>query len=326
MQFEYAAYGLRIRSDLQLPELAAGPAAPDAPLVHIRLGDAGEIANPRFVDQTTFVADHDFLLAVPDIARYRVRAGTEIVIEPAAGALDSSVRTFLLGTVFGALCHQRGLLPLHASAIEVDGRVVAFGGASGAGKSTLGAYFHDCGYDVVSDDVCVVDVGHAGCVVTPSEPRFKLRPDSAAMLDRNIEHAATVELFGTEKYLFPGRRCTAEALPFDRLYVLSEACSSSDPDIHRLTGVAAMNALLANTYRQFLLSPMSRASAHFAACSTFLKHARVYSVNRRLGWEHFVVQAEAIERHFADGGRASHGEAHDSHYPLPHAAQEEQAL
>jgi hypothetical protein len=197
---------------------------------------------------------------------------------------------------------------------------------SGAGKSTLGAYFHDCGYDVVSDDVCVVDVGHAGCMVAPSEPRFKLCRDSAAMLDRNIERAATVELFGPVKYLFPGRRCGADELPFDRLYVLTEASSSRAPDIHRLTGAGAMAALLSNTYRQFLLSPMGRATAHFAACSAFLKHARVYSVNRRLGWEHFAVQAEAIERHFADGGRASRGEAHDGRYPLPHAAQKEKAL
>ena len=31
------------------------------------------------------------------------------------------MRAYLLGAVFGALCHQRGIMPLHASAIDVGG-------------------------------------------------------------------------------------------------------------------------------------------------------------------------------------------------------------
>ena len=43
----------------------------------------------------------------------------------APGASSRNVRVFLLGSAFGALLHQRGLLPLHANAVEVDGRAVA---------------------------------------------------------------------------------------------------------------------------------------------------------------------------------------------------------
>ena len=79
----------------------------------------------------------EVLLDIPAVARFLLRAGREILIDLAPSADDDEVRSYLLGVVFGALCHQRGITPLHASAIDVSDGCVAFVGASGAGKSTL---------------------------------------------------------------------------------------------------------------------------------------------------------------------------------------------
>src|SRR5258708_39789946 len=81
----------------------------------------------------------------------------------------------------GAIFHQRGLLPLHANAIEVGGQAVAFVGPSGAGKSTLAAYFRDRGYRVLCDDVWVVSFGSDGePLAWPGVPRVKLWGDALA--------------------------------------------------------------------------------------------------------------------------------------------------
>ena len=69
---------------------------------------------------------------------------------------DANIRLYLLGSAMGVLLHQRGLLPLHANAVEIDGKAFAFMGASGSGKSTLAAWFHDHGYRIIADDVCAV--------------------------------------------------------------------------------------------------------------------------------------------------------------------------
>ena len=65
----------------------------------------------------------------------------------------ADVRLFLLGSVWGALALQRGLLPLHASAVGRGRTVHAFTGPPGAGKSTLAAALAARGYPLFTDDM-----------------------------------------------------------------------------------------------------------------------------------------------------------------------------
>ncbi len=95
--------------------------------------------------------------AFQGIARYLVSDGREIVVSPEAGALPLDVRAYLLGTLFVVLCQQRGLLPLHASAVGSGKGVVAFLARSGQGKSSLAAHLAQRGFRVVADDVCLID-------------------------------------------------------------------------------------------------------------------------------------------------------------------------
>src|SRR4029079_11482739 len=88
------------------------------PVVRVRLGAVPEAlpdAAPfRFGIQTS---GDDVLLNVTGNARYLVRNGQEIVVDPVPGGSERNVRLFLLGSALGILCHQRGLLPLHANAV-----------------------------------------------------------------------------------------------------------------------------------------------------------------------------------------------------------------
>jgi len=172
---DYVVHGVHLRSEVDLPELA--PVAPDGgDAVEIRLGDAGaDLPEPRLVGPAFQAASDDCLLDVPMVARYRIRDGRIIIVEPKESVSPRDVRLFLLGPVFGALCQQRGLLPLHASAIAVEGRCVAFAGRSRAGKSTLAGFFSTRGYDVLADDMCVVSRRAAGPPLAwPSAPKLKL--------------------------------------------------------------------------------------------------------------------------------------------------------
>jgi hypothetical protein len=166
--YSYRLFGFRLASDLEFPELptAEGPGRADAEIRVGRLPPAsagGSLPVPT-AEGAQF--------SIPDVARYAVLDGRRITVDPADGADPKNVRLYLLGSAMGLLLHQRGVLPLHANAVEIEGRAFAFMGPSGAGKSTLAAWFHDQGYRVVADDVCAVQFdGRSRPTVSQGLPR-----------------------------------------------------------------------------------------------------------------------------------------------------------
>jgi hypothetical protein len=150
---DYSLFGLRVRSELALPELV--PATGDEPAdVLIRFGQAGA----GEAEAGLHNADDDLLYVAPDVGAYRIAGGKEIIVEPIPGTPERNIRLYLLGSAFGALLPQRGLLPLHANALEVDGRAVAVKGPAGEGKATVADWFDDDGHRNVADDVYVEKV------------------------------------------------------------------------------------------------------------------------------------------------------------------------
>jgi hypothetical protein len=218
-RFQYVAYGLSIDSDFAFPELA--PGLRREPEVTIRAGSVSEtLDEPYAVGVLYQAAPGRFLLNVPRIARYLVADGSAIVIERAAGAEDADVRVFLLGSVFGALLHQRGVLPLHGSAIAAPAGAVLFLGASVSGKSTLGAEFQRRGYRILADDICAVTAGpDGGSCLWPGYPRLHLWADAAEKLGLELDGLARVRP-KLEKYSVPIEHFSPESLPVSAIYGL----------------------------------------------------------------------------------------------------------
>src|SRR5205823_2615912 len=161
---------------------------------------------------------------VPGVARYSVRDGREIIVDPRPGAPAGDIRLSLLGTALGTLCYQRGLQPFHANAIEIDGLGVVFAGPSGTGKSTLAAHFAKRGHRVLCDDLCVLSVDPAGAVlVWPGLRQFKLWKD--ALLHLGYQEAGLVRAIdGRDKYHLPNSIADSGCpVPLRRLYLLDRA-------------------------------------------------------------------------------------------------------
>ena len=97
------------------------------------------------------------LITLPCGIRFLVERGEAIryAVEEGVGAAD--LRLFLLSTAWPVLAMQRGLLPLHASAIADGANVHAFVGASASGKSTLAAALSVRGQPFFADDVLLLD-------------------------------------------------------------------------------------------------------------------------------------------------------------------------
>lgn len=151
-----------VEADLELGSRIAPFLVASGADVVIAEGDVpASIADPVITGVAHSVNARQLLLEVPGGARFLVEDGARITYDR-RGASDREVALFLLGSAWGGLCYQRGLLPLHASAIIADGRVHAFTGPSGAGKSTLVAALADRGRNFFTDDVLIVDAARIG--------------------------------------------------------------------------------------------------------------------------------------------------------------------
>jgi len=186
--YYYQAFGLAIRSELRLPELVRGRAGKyDVHILFSRPEGAG--TPERFSETTLRVTNGEAYFSYAGIGSFSIRAGNRILIDPAPGVEEGSLRLFLLGNVLGTLAFLRGFLVLHGSAVAVTGRGVAFLGHSGEGKSTMAAAFSGQ-YPLLADDVLVVRTDEAVPLICPAFPHLKLHSETAASLGFDPEKSA----------------------------------------------------------------------------------------------------------------------------------------
>jgi hypothetical protein len=216
-------------------------------------------------------------------------------VDPAAGAPDRNVRLYLLGSAFGALLHQRGLLPLHANAIEVDGRAVAFMGEAGAGKSTLAAWFHDRGFRVIADDVCVVQFGVDGQIMAcPGIPRLRLSEEALKATGRQAA-AFPRSYLGDDDFRKYDVAITAnaarEASVIAVIFLLAKANAFS---VKQLSGVDAVQAVFENTYRGGFIDYVHNHQSHWSAAIDLVRNVPVYRLTRTWNIDSLDEQGELI--------------------------------
>lgn len=270
----FRMYGLTAESHWPLPECL--PAAPDAtPEISIIKGLVPEQGiNPASDDGYEQSITGEFWLNVEQVARYWIRHGREIVVEPYPGADEESIRVYLLGSAIGALLFQRGLLLIHGNAIEVDGGCLVCVGDSGAGKSTLAAAFLQQGHRLLADDVVPVD---ADGMATPGFPRIKLWGDAARQLGIETEGLRRI-MPDMDKYNVPlGTRFCGRPLPVKWVYVL-EPSERADFELEPFEGMARFEPLHENTYRVHFLEAMALKPRHLmqvAALAGRIRMARI---------------------------------------------------
>jgi hypothetical protein len=96
--------------------------------------------------------------------------------------LDISREQIALITGMSLLFHARGDVPLHASAIELDGGAVVLAAPGNFGKTTLAAGFHRAGYRVLSEDLTCLRRSPEPAAI-PGPAMIRLRRDVADRLE-----------------------------------------------------------------------------------------------------------------------------------------------
>jgi hypothetical protein len=299
----HCAYGLIWQMPLACPELR--PAPPEsAPDVVARWGDVPPPPPSALAaGPLRQVTPEEARFGLPGVARLLVRGGNEIIVARQPDADDEMIRLLLIGTGAALLLHQRGLLPLHASAIVAPAGAVLFMGHSGAGKSTLLGEFLRRGYPMLAEDLAALRLDADGVAwVEPGGQITKLWADSAAALGQPTDGLPRVrpEL---EKYVIPvtGPLAT-EAVRLAAIYVLS---THNQPAIalEERRDARKFNALLDHTWQKLVVKRMGLHGVHFQRAVAVANQARIVRVSRPEGEFRLTELADAVEADFGAAGQ-----------------------
>lgn len=304
MQF-YRVSGLSVASEIALPGMIAGTQE-RAPQVTIRRGPVpSRLAGASAAGPTWQIAGKQFLLCVPDIARFLLRNGEEIIFAPEAEDNLADVPIFILGTVFGILLHQREQIVLHASAVRVNGKAVLFCGPSGAGKSTLAAALAQRGYSPVTDDFCTISVDRSGSaggpLVHPDGRQLKLWTQAISRLDLGERRRERVRRTLEKFYVEPAEAFT-DPLMLSAVYVLREARPPSAPGIAKPNVVDAAILLRRSAYRPLLVGRLGQKANYFHATTAIANTAGVFYLSRIMDFARMPYVIASLESHWLNIG------------------------
>ncbi len=304
--FRYVVSGLVVDSDSALPGLVEGPSNAAEPDVRIGRRDVPHTigAAAHSIGPTWELDGSRFLLCIPDVARFLLSNGREIAFELLGDTTDADVAIFLIGTVFGALLHQRRQIVLHASAVRVGDKAALFCGASGAGKSTIAAALGRLGYPLINDDFCAITVDGAGNVLVQSDGRkLKLWANSIEKLDLAARRGDPVRTCLQKYYVDPeGAHC--EPLPLGVIYVLREPQGLDKPGIERLDLVDAAIVLRQNAYRPTLVRRMQQNDEYFRATLAISSNASIFHLTRAKDFEKMADVLGWLVPHWREIGLA----------------------
>src|SRR4051794_1670101 len=168
----------------------------------------------------------------------------------------------------------QGLEVFHASAVALDGNVLAFVGAAGVGKTSTAAHLVASGLDFVTDDVLALETGHDAVVAHPGPPRLAIDADEVRRIPRPL-HAALGDFLGTfEKRQFaPAPIHSPQKLSL--IYFLRRAAASTEP---RVTDVDEPRRLLGAPFIPHLQEP-ARLVRHLDVCAQIARTARTFVVD-----------------------------------------------
>jgi hypothetical protein len=296
----YRVSGLAVASEIALPGLIA--AAPErAPQVTIRRGPVPDrLPAPSAFGPTWQIAGKQFLMRIPDIARFLLTEGRDVVVAPETEAGAADIPIFILGTVFGILLHQREQIVLHASAVRVNGKAVLFCGASGAGKSTLAAALAQRGYPLVTDDFCTLTAEGSGApLVHPDGRQLKLWAQAIERLDLAQSRGERVRQ-SLEKFYVEPNEVFTEPLALGAVYALREARPPLKAGIERPNVVDAALLLRRNAYRPLLVRRMDQKANYFHAATAIANVAGIFHLTRTLDFAKMPEVIVALEAHWLE--------------------------
>jgi hypothetical protein len=226
---------------------------------------------------------------------YRVDpVGPSISMTPTDDPIRREERLWGVPTTLAYL--GRGDLPLHASAVEVDGRALLFAAPGRHGKTTMAAAFHRAGHRVLAEDLacCRPDPAPA---VFPGPAVLRLRPDVDRMLQLPDVEVVAEEPDRVHSAVADHRRGDGAAVPLAGVVFLRSA-ERVEPKLSERSAGSAIPDLWAFSLN---LPDDADRSRCFRGVAGLANRVRLWDLERDMSFDQIDRVVELVVRTCLDG-------------------------
>ncbi len=284
-KYIYKAFGLNWESkNLALSELLKGEE--ENLKVDVKIKNENPNLWPQINSneyETPFLKffNNEIRLKINGIANFRITNGNKISFNTEKNNIKTNdIKTFLLGSVFGAILIQRGLLVLHGNALEKNGEAIICLGHTGAGKSTLAYALVKKGWKLLSDDLVVVSDDF---LVLPGIPRIKLWQDATKEFKINTKNLIKVR-DGIDKFIWvpAENQISQNQVKLSKIFVLTNQTSTKSEDniITRIESEKISLLILRNnSFRPRFVKGLKKEGKNFLRLAKLQKISPIFKLN-----------------------------------------------
>lgn len=296
----YTAFGLHIRSEISLPELAEGDPQSAAD-VYIRHGSVElPTMRPTTIYRRGIRAffgqdeDHALYLDWAGVASFKASDGNELVVSPVAKD-GNIISLFTVSEALGLILFQKGYFLLHASSVAVGDEAWCFMGMPGAGKSSTAAAFIKAGCRLLSDDLTAITFDESGNpVIIPAYPQLKIWEKTASGLHYDKSDLEPVSE-GINKFSYqPRGQFSARAVSLKKVFFLHRA--RNKPAVQQMNMAEIPGEMLRNFPLPTELMSGDNLKRHFFQSLQCAKSAEVLRKRRPEGFDHLEKWVETSVR------------------------------
>ena len=269
----YSVYGLRLRTAIALsvPQLPEGSGY-DIDLIagdtHVFEESLKNVVLKSDWAQAHRLPERWLYARIEAIVDFLVSPeGSEVFYRPLSDFSSASFETYVLGILMKAVLIKKDIPSLHASAVVIGGRAVAFLGPNGVGKSSLAAAFVSAGYTLLTDDLLRLNLDDTRVWAYPGPAFLKLLPDARQSL-AGFDVGVPMDP-AADKWLFalPAELQCRERVSLAAVYSLigpDGGHPDSEVAIHRLTPREALAEVVYGTHMDRVVEA-DRATSFFDA-------------------------------------------------------------
>ncbi|MCG2590289.1 hypothetical protein [Rhodohalobacter sulfatireducens] len=238
-----------------------------------------EIEDPLYSNNWMSISPVEFSMTVENVGSFYAGGGNRIEYSPDKKADEASLELYMNGSIYGAILHQRQILPLHGSSFIFNHSGVMFCGDSGAGKSSLTTSFCLNGAGFLTDDVTPILFKEEKPHIWPKSGKIKLWDDSLQQLSREKQDLTKIRP-EDEKYYLEIESNREEAYPLHTILIL-QVTEDDEVSFEKVQKVEAFSYLHQEIYRREYLFAMPDAeSDYLKKISAICNEISIFRVNR----------------------------------------------